>query len=467
MASRRRALETGWADGLTRANRAQGGEIRAAYGRWIREDFAKIGALADQVKKYMTAFHQLTENVKALKNSIVSLQAEKELLMRTGGEGTLQVAELKKQLAEYEVAYAKATALVDGLKDEIKEYQGKAERWKPLKLPETVTGVPFSKRTGQAKQLIRAAITAATVPTPNGDIVVARDKFILPIKSIAQGREGDVEWILCKLIDYEKKNAAWVDLLMPDYEGSGFSHIEPPKQGVPDRVRIYAENYDTEIFHALQQFAAYPPEWRGTRFGTLIVVTSVEPVKASDGPGSGVSLMTTGSFMMIGTDIGDVFAPWSMGYNSPVVRVTAVEFRDGSDLTTLEGIMRAGYSSGMVGFIEIADMVRQTEIVGMSERLAAAKKSLISLADGGDGEVGGEIDDDEFKEIVHGEVHQGPYTGQNPMSQVGPNPTWKSSRFSISSRYGYRRKPAPRPTIRVVDVGADYSINSLDLNGAD
>ena len=47
-------LQTGWADGLTRANRAQGGEIRAAYERWNAVAMGTIKRLEDENKHLLS-----------------------------------------------------------------------------------------------------------------------------------------------------------------------------------------------------------------------------------------------------------------------------------------------------------------------------------------------------------------------------------------------------------------------------
>ena len=68
MNSRRRALETGWADGLTRANSAQGGEIRAAYGRWSAPDRAEIEGLNTRLISAKVEYERAQVALEVLRN---------------------------------------------------------------------------------------------------------------------------------------------------------------------------------------------------------------------------------------------------------------------------------------------------------------------------------------------------------------------------------------------------------------
>jgi len=98
MNSRRRALETGWADGLTRANRAQGGEIRAAYGRWNAKDGAEIEGLKARLEVIGTTYEEAKEEIKKLAeyNSTLAEEAQEHSV------------ELKRLLVEARLAAKEA-----------------------------------------------------------------------------------------------------------------------------------------------------------------------------------------------------------------------------------------------------------------------------------------------------------------------------------------------------------------------
>jgi len=123
MNSRRRALETGWADGLTRANSAQGGEIRAAYGRWSAPDRAEIEGLkarlevigtnydeaAQEIQKLASLNKELAKVAKAESVALNALLAQArlaakkaadDLLAASNGSDGAEVARLTRELVE-------------------------------------------------------------------------------------------------------------------------------------------------------------------------------------------------------------------------------------------------------------------------------------------------------------------------------------------------------------------------------